>query len=832
MSPPSPLRHWHGGNRDGTTTMETLRKSTQHAYPRTVAHTQPRAGSTPSSTPVSQATVSQTAGVHPSKAAVPNGYTTSTGAVCHGRVSDLGAMVPKQWWQTVFADAMYLKTDGDVVEDAEITKEEVGLLESDPAIMNIFVRGGSAEKGTASARPARVLDLCCGQGRHSLHLAQKYPHLLLHGHDQSAYLISVAQERAVAQKMTAKTVFTVGDCREIPYADELFDLVIIMGNSFGYFADETGDRTVLTEVLRVLAPGGRLVLDLTDGDYMRNNFAERSWEWIDNTTFVCRERQLSKDGLRLSSREVVSLTTKGVIRDQFYQERLYGRQDVHEIVKFAGFEVADPRQGDVTSVTLGKDLSKRKEDLGMMEQRVLVTAFKPISRDGPNDKTVQMVSNGVAKNVPNGIVKINGTPINPSTKGFSNGVSVPLGLETLAKTASDLPAPFSHITVLLGDPSKPCVGKLNDTWNPEDIETRRKLFTALHELGYPPERISVLDRHETFIQQLSSMPSTFVLNLCDEGFDNDALKELHVPALLDMLRIPYSGAGPNCLAYCYDKGLVNRTAASIGVPTPREAFYFSDTATPAVQDLANLHEVICRDIGYPAFIKPVRGDNSLGITARSIVKDRTQLEAYMAELASQGIRDVIVQEYLQGAEYGLGMIGNRSSGFHFFPVLEVDYSRITHQDLPPILGFESKWDPTSPYWTDVSYKPAEGLSTTQVEQIQEWCVALSERFGCRDYARFDFRADSDGNVKLLEVNPNPGWCWDGKLAYMGRFDGLDYKEVIGMLLAASWKRIKTDEGGDVVVQKLLGRGERQSVHHLPILAPGADADTAANTDRA
>ncbi|KAI8827056.1 uncharacterized protein EV422DRAFT_23632 [Fimicolochytrium jonesii] len=739
---------------------------------------------------------SKTAAHVPPRPKVPNGYTTLAGAVCHGRVSDLEAMVPSQWWQTVFADSMYLKTDGDVVEDPQITKEEVGLLQSDVELKSIFERG--LNKAAAGTRPARVLDLCCGQGRHILHLAQEYPYLSLHGHDQSSYLISLAQERAAAQQMTTKTAFTVGDCRQVPYPDRTFDLVMVMGNSFGYFADEDGDRTVLSEIFRVLAPGGRIVLDLTDGDYMRHNFAERSWEWIDDTTFVCRERQLSKDGLRLSSREVVTLTTKGVIRDQFYQERLYGREELQELFKRAGFEVQENKT-DLDPITLGKDLSKRKEDLGMMEQRVLMTGKKPFVKENLHEFGKKL-SNGVhhMQHKPNGVRHhingaVNGFHPNGHINGtHKNAAARSISIESTTEDGKVLPAPFERITVLLGDPALPCIGKLNDTWNPEDIETRKKLFNALHELGYPPDAITVLDRHETFVRQLSDTPPLFVLNLCDEGFENDALKELHVPALLDLLNIPYSGAGANCLAHCYDKGLVNRTAAAIGVPTPKEIFYATATATPAVQSPERLHEIISREIGYPAFIKPVKGDNSLGITTRSIVNNETELDTYMAELGSKGIRDIIVQEYLEGAEYGVGMVGNRETGFHFFPILEVDYSRITAKSLPPILGFESKWDPSSPYWTDITYKRASGLSDELVKQLHEWCVALSDRFGCRDYARFDFRADKadgTGTIKLLEVNPNPGWCWDGKLAYMGKLEGLQYHDVLGMVLKAAWQRL-------------------------------------------
>lgn len=68
-------------------------------------------------------------------------------------------------------------------------------------------------------------------------------------------------------------------------------------------------------------------------------------------------------------------------------------------------------------------------------------------------------------------------------------------------------------------------------------------------------------------------------------------------------------------------------------------------------------------------------------------------------------------------------------------------------------------------------------------------TALFRRLGCRDYARFDFRADGEGRIKLLEVNPNPGWCWDGKLAIMARFRRISYSVMLHMILAATRARL-------------------------------------------
>jgi D-alanine-D-alanine ligase len=88
----------------------------------------------------------------------------------------------------------------------------------------------------------------------------------------------------------------------------------------------------------------------------------------------------------------------------------------------------------------------------------------------------------------------------------------------------------------------------------------------------------------------------------------------------------------------------------------------------------------------------------------------------------------------------------------------------------------------------VSYHEAN-LSELQQQQLVEHSARLFERLGCRDYARIDFRADAKGEIKLLEVNPNPGWCWDGKVNLMAGFSGLRYSELLGQILGAAVERL-------------------------------------------
>jgi D-alanine-D-alanine ligase len=330
------------------------------------------------------------------------------------------------------------------------------------------------------------------------------------------------------------------------------------------------------------------------------------------------------------------------------------------------------------------------------------------------------------------------------------------------------------VTILMGDPRLPDTVKRDGQFNPEDHETIRRLKDALSEL--PQYKFRTLDNHATLERDLDDLRTDLVLNLCDEGFNNDAFKELHVPAMLDVAGLPYTGGAPGCLAACYDKGLVRAVAQGLDVPVPLETY------VRAGDQGATLPSV------FPALLKPNFGDSSIGITKDAVVKNTKQLLDYLEQLRVLfPKRPILVQEYLTGAEYSVGLVGNPEHGLRALPILEVDFSKLD-PNLPPILGYESKWEPDSPYWTQIKYREAT-LSDQQQQQMIDNSAKLFERLNCRDYARFDFRADAKGEIKLLEVNPNPGWCWDGKLNIMAGFQGMRYSELLGLILQAAVERI-------------------------------------------
>ena len=449
----------------------------------------------------------------------------------YGPVSILEEYVQPDWWKIIF-NSTYIKTDGDVVENQNITKNEIDYF------LNIL----------KLKKEDKILDLCCGQGRHAIELAKR-GFYNIEGLDSSHYLIQKARNRSNKENLNIK--FKEGNARKLPYETDTFDVVLILGNSFGYFETIHDDLRVLSEIFRILKPRGKLLIDVADGEYLKNNYQARSWERIDKKNFVCRERSLSIDKQKLISREVVTHIENGVIADQFYAERLYSEKSMIELLKLSGFK------NTILHGIIETD-SERNQDLGMMEKRLIFTSI--------------------------------------AIKEWTN-------------KKKSIKQKLKNVIVLLGDPNKSDEIKPSSFFDEDDFYTIDRLKDALNELK--EFKFNYLSDHEFLINELIKKKNKidYVFNLCDEGFFNDPKKELHITSILEMLNIQYTGSGPQCLAYCYDKSLIRGIAKEMEIPVPK-AFFINpeDTAFDIPFEL-------------PVIIKPNCGDSSFGITQRSVAKN-------------------------------------------------------------------------------------------------------------------------------------------------------------------------------------------------------------------
>jgi len=340
----------------------------------------------------------------------------------------------------------------------------------------------------------------------------------------------------------------------------------------------------------------------------------------------------------------------------------------------------------------------------------------------------------------------------------------------------DTPPTPIRITVIHGDPSKPNIILPGGKWDEDDFDALFRTKAALSSLkNY---KVSYLCDHDKLWEECKKLVGNtdLILQFCDEGYMNNPRMELHVIAILEMLGLPFSGTGP-VLGTFLDKLIILKVCESIGIPTPKTYYIDNDS------DLKDIK------FDYPVFVKPNSTDGSFGITRKSVAHNADQLgEALNVIRKEFNITcPILVQEYLEGADINCCLIGNPLDGFIDLPLTEEDYSCLP-PEYPKILNFESKWDPSSPYWN------IKSVLTTLAPEKQKFILECSKkafhRLELRDYARFDWRLDANGSPKLLEINPNCGWCFDGHLNKTAMLTGFTYADTLRSIIETALKREK------------------------------------------
>jgi D-alanine-D-alanine ligase len=227
--------------------------------------------------------------------------------------------VEPDWWRTWFGP-VYLALYDPVLQ--ERTPGEVDAI----------------ERLLAIRPPQQILDLACGQGRHSIELARRG--YAVTGCDQSRFLLGVARERAAQAGVTVRWV--EGDIRQPPPVAGGYDIVVNLFTSFGYFADEADDASVLHAAARLLRPGGRLLIELINGERVIRNFEEREWIPMGEAT-VLERRRLDREHRRMDvERTIIRAGHEDLTSHSL---RLYGGRELAARLREAGFERVDLHGG-------------------------------------------------------------------------------------------------------------------------------------------------------------------------------------------------------------------------------------------------------------------------------------------------------------------------------------------------------------------------------------------------------------------------------------------------------------------------------------------------------
>jgi len=308
------------------------------------------------------------------------------------------------------------------------------------------------------------------------------------------------------------------------------------------------------------------------------------------------------------------------------------------------------------------------------------------------------------------------------------------------------------------------IDKLSDNEIIETVEHAQKALENEHEV------IPVRVRRE-LLTQLTRESFDFVFNLC-EGIDGKVKGESWIPALLDIIGIPYTGSDSLSLGLCLDKIKTKQLLVANNILTPDYQVFYdpSQKLNPTLK--------------FPLITKPANEDASVGITIDSVVHDENNLFKRIEFLLNNYRQPVIVEEYIDGRELNVAIIGNGDS-VEVLPVSEIVFD--FNENLPKIVGYEAKWiEDSEMFKKTAGVCPAE-LPAHIETQIKKLATDAYNTAGCRDYARVDFRLKDD-TLYLLEINPNPGINIDSGFVRSAMAGGLSYNELIQKILSLSMER--------------------------------------------
>jgi D-alanine-D-alanine ligase len=312
-------------------------------------------------------------------------------------------------------------------------------------------------------------------------------------------------------------------------------------------------------------------------------------------------------------------------------------------------------------------------------------------------------------------------------------------------------------------------------------DTIQAIEAAITSAGH---RVVRLEADESFLRSVISSSPDVCFNIA-EGLRGDA-REAQVPAVLEMLGIPYTGSRVLAHAISLDKALTKRIWRDCGLPTP--LFQLFNTGRERVQP----------DLTFPLFVKPLREGTGMGINANSTVHDERQLRRQVMWVIEAYRQPALVEAYLPGREFTVGLIGNRRTrgegrqngrsdgrGYHLFPVLEID------AQVGAGMGAYNS--------ASKSFKPGEAgapnyvcpadISTALERQLRALAVRAFEAIGALDLGRVDFRLGSDDKPYLIEINTLPGLNpISSDLCIMARAEGMSYFDLIHEVLELALAR--------------------------------------------
>jgi D-alanine-D-alanine ligase len=306
------------------------------------------------------------------------------------------------------------------------------------------------------------------------------------------------------------------------------------------------------------------------------------------------------------------------------------------------------------------------------------------------------------------------------------------------------------------------------------VEEREQIQTALGELGYQTSIFNMSNNVEKLLEFLKTEKPDLIFNLV-ESLGDQAIHEMHVAGIYEILEIPYTGSPSITLGTCLNKARTKEILSFHGIPTARFLV------------CKQVNEIDTDDFGlsFPLIVKPAKEDASVGVDNDSIVDSMTALKKRVRHIFQAYDQPAIVEEYIEGRELNVAVLGNGKPVV--LPISEIDFSGLP-AGYPKIVTYDAKWLHGSVEFEGTKgVCPAE-LSPAVEARVKELALQAFSIMGCRDYARIDFRLGRNNKPYVLEVNPNPDISDDAGFIRSTTTYGYTFNETIGKIVECALKR--------------------------------------------
>jgi D-alanine-D-alanine ligase len=291
---------------------------------------------------------------------------------------------------------------------------------------------------------------------------------------------------------------------------------------------------------------------------------------------------------------------------------------------------------------------------------------------------------------------------------------------------------------------------------------REEIFEALEKLGHEPS-YHVLDGRTQSLIALAKCGADLIFNLT-ESYAGDNTKEMQVTAFLDMLDIPYTGAGPHANMLAQDKSIAKKMFAFHGIQSP----YFATAYRGAIDH--------AHDIAFPLIVKPTSEDGSIGIDSAAVVNSVKELMERVAYIQAEFNSPALIEEYIEGREIYAAILGSHESP-QPLPLVEMDLSKLP-KGMPRIASQEVKFEKDTEAYKCTKSAIAEDLDEDTAAKITEIAIKAYRAVRLRDYGRIDMRLSNKGEVYVIEANPNPWLSSAQEFAMAAKKSGLTYTQLI------------------------------------------------------